>query len=360
MKVAIGLGREAITDWDGVTTWATEAEKLGVDCLWTAEGWAHDAMTPLAYLAAKTERLHLGTSIMQLGTRTPSLVAMTAMTLDAMSGGRFRLGVGSSGPQVIEGWHGIPFARPLARTREIVEIVQQIFRGEILSYEGDFYQLPLRAGGSGEGKALRPGAPQPENVPIYIASLGPKNLRMTGEMADGWLGGSFMPEYADLFLDPIREGARAAGRSIDEIDLQVGGAVWFTDDVDEAVRTLKPGLAFSIGAMGSRQHNFYNDAYRRQGFADEARDVQRLWLSGERDKARARVPDEMVLSSNLIGDRQMIRERLRVYRDAGINTFRAGPRGRTVAERLDTLGRFMEVVREVTEEVDSPAGATHA
>ena len=351
MKVAIGLGREAITDWDEVSTYAIESEKLGVDCIWTAEAWAHDVMTPLAYLAAKTEKIHLGTSIMQLGTRTPALVAMTAMTLDGMSNGRFRLGIGSSGPQVIEGWHGIPFARPLARTREVIDIVQRIFHGETLAYDGEFYQLPLRDGGSGEGKALRPGAPPPKNVPIYIASLGPKNLRMTGELADGWLGGSFLPEHADLFLEPIREGADAAGRSLDDIDLQVGGTIWFTDDVDEAVRTLKPGLAFSIGAMGSRQHNFYNDAYRRQGFADEAREVQRLWLAGERDEARARVPDEMVLGSNLIGDKQMIRERLRVYRDAGINTFRAGPRGSNVTERLETLGRFMEVVDEVTAEV---------
>ncbi len=350
MKVAIGLGREAITDWDEVSTYAIESEKLGVDCIWTAEAWAHDVMTPLAYLAAKTEKIHLGTSIMQLGTRTPALVAMTAMTLDGMSNGRFRLGIGSSGPQVIEGWHGIPFARPLARTREVIDIVQRIFHGETLAYDGEFYQLPLRDGGTGEGKALRPGAPPPKNVPIYIASLGPKNLRMTGEIADGWLGGSFLPEHADLFLDPIREGAEAAGRSLDDIDLQVGGTIWFTDDVDEAVRTLKPGLAFSIGAMGSRQHNFYNDAYRRQGFADEAREVQRLWLAGERDEARARVPDEMVLGSNLIGDKQMIRERLRVYRDAGINTFRAGPRGDTLSDRLDTLGRFMEVVDEVTAE----------
>jgi len=350
MKVAIGLGREAITDWDEVSTYAIESEKLGVDCIWTAEAWAHDVMTPLAYLAAKTEKIHLGTSIMQLGTRTPALVAMTAMTLDSMSSGRFRLGIGSSGPQVIEGWHGIPFARPLARTREVIEIVQRIFHGETLAYDGEFYQLPLLDGGTGEGKALRPGAPPPKNVPIYIASLGPKNLRMTGEMADGWLGGSFMPEHADLFLDPIREGAQAAGRSLDDIDLQVGGTIWFTDDVEEAVKTLKPGLAFSIGAMGSRQHNFYNDAYRRQGFADEAREVQRLWLAGERDEARARVPDEMVLSSSLIGDKQMIRERLRIYRDAGINTFRAGPRGNNIAERLETLGRFMEIVDEVTAE----------
>ena len=358
MKVAVGLGRDAITDWDEVSTFAIESEKLGVDCLWTAEAWAHDVMTPLAYLAAKTEKIHLGTSIMQIGTRTPALVAMTAMTLDSMSNGRFRLGVGSSGPQVIEGWHGIPFARPLARTREVIEIVQRIFNGEKLSYDGEFYQLPLRDGGSGEGKSLIPGAPPPKNVPIYVASLGPKNLRMTGELADGWLGTSFLPDHADLFLDPIREGAEAAGRSFAEMDIQVGGSIWFTDDVEAAAQALKPGLAFTLGAMGSKAHNFYNDAYRRQGWADEALEIQRLWLSGERDAARARVPDEMVLAGNLIGDEDAVRERLRAYRDAGVTTFRAGPRGANVGERLDTLGRFMDIVAAVNAEVAAPAGSS--
>ncbi len=355
MKVAVGLGRDAIIDWDDVSTWAIEAERLGVDCLWTAEAWAHDVMTPLAYLAAKTEKIHLGTSIMQIGTRTPALVAMTAMTLDSMSNGRFRLGVGSSGPQVIEGWHGIPFAKPIARTREVIEIVQRIFNGEKLTYDGEFYQLPLRDGGSGEGKALIPGAAPPKHVPIYVASLGPKNLRMTGEVADGWLGTSFLPEHAGLFLDPIREGAEAAGRSFDEMDIQVGGTVWFTEDREAAAQALKPDLAFSLGAMGSKAHNFYNDAYRRQGWADEALEIQRLWLSGERDAARARVPDEMVLGGNLIGDEDTIRDRLRLYRDAGITTFRAGPRGSNLGERLDTLGRFMDIVAEVSAEVPAPA-----
>lgn len=350
MKISVSFGREAITDWEEASTWAIEVEKLGVDCLWSAEAWAHDVMTPLAYLAAKTEKIHLGTSIMQVGTRTPALVAMTAMSLDTMSNGRFRLGVGSSGPQVIEGWHGVPFAKPLARTREVIEIVQRIFNGERLSYEGEFYQLPLRDGGSGEGKSLISGAPSPKHVPIYIASLGPKNLRMTGEIADGWLGTSFSPEYADLFFDPIREGAEAAGRSFSELDIQVGGTIWFTEDITTAADKLKPNLAFTLGAMGSKAHNFYNDAYRRQGWADEALEIQRLWLSGKRDEARARVPNEMVLAGNLIGDEESIRNRLRQYRDAGVTTFRASPHGVNVGERLETLGRFMDIAAQVTSE----------
>ncbi|MBM3140198.1 MAG: LLM class F420-dependent oxidoreductase [Chloroflexi bacterium] len=353
MKVSVGLHRYAIEDWEETTRLALEAERLGVDSLWTAEAWAHDAATPLAYLAAKTTRLKLGTGIMQVGTRTPALVAMTAMTLDSMSGGRFLLGLGTSGPQVIEGWHGNPFDRPIQRTREIIEICRRIFQGETLAYEGQLYTLPLPGG---EGKALRPGAPPTPNLKIYVASLGPRNLRMTGELADGWLGTSFLPETAETFIGPIREGARAAGRSLAELDLQAGGTVWFTDDPERAAEALKPGLAFSLGAMGSQQHNFYNDAYRRQGFADEAREVQRLWLSGHRDEARRRVPTELVLSTNLIGDEETVRARLRDYRDAGITTFRAGLRGTTLDERLETLGRVIGLVEALNRE-GAPASA---
>jgi len=350
MKVAVGLGRDAITDWEEVATYAVESEALGVDCMWAAEAWSHEVVAPLAFVAAKTEKIDIGTSIMQVGTRTPALIAMTAMTLDSMSNGRFRLGLGSSGPQVIEGWHGVPFRKPVQRTREVVEIVQRIFNGETLAYEGEFHTLPLIEGATGQGKALRSGAPPPKHVPIYIASLGPKNLELTGELADGWLGNYFIPEHVEVFLGPMRRGAEAAGRSVDDIDLQVGGSVRFTDDVDEAVQSEKRRLAFQIGAMGSRSQNFYTDVYARQGFADEAREVQRLWLAGDRDEARARVPDELVLGSNLIGDTQMIRERLRVYRDAGIDTFRAGPYGATVGDRLETVGRLMDLVNEVTSE----------
>jgi F420-dependent oxidoreductase-like protein len=359
MKIAIGLHHNAITDWPTTVAFAQEAERVGVDSLWTAEAWSHDAATPIAYLMAHTERLRFGAGIFQVGTRSPALIAMTAMSLDQMSGGRFMLGLGTSGPQVIEGWHGLPFKKPLKHTREVVEIVRRVMNGETVAYEGEFYHLPLDAdhGGTGEGKALRSGAPPTPNLPIYVASLGPANLRLTGEIADGWLGGSFIPEYADLFLDEIRAGAQAAGRDFKDIDIGVGGTVAFTDDPEKAAEAMKPGLAFSLGAMGSKQHNFYNAAYSRQGWADEAKEVQRLWLSGQRDEARKRVPTELVLQTSLIGDREAVKARLRVYRNAGVTTFRAGAQG-DLRTRLDTLAQLGEVMRELeAEPIGTPVRA---
>lgn len=351
MKIAIGLHHNAITDWPTTIAFAQEAERAGVDSMWTAEAWSHDAATPIAYLMAHTTTLRFGSGIFQVGTRTPALIGMTAMSLDQMSGGRFMLGLGTSGPQVIEGWHGIPFRKPLKQTREVVEVVRRVMNGETVAYEGEFHHLPLDAehGGTGEGKALRSGAPATPHLPIYIASLGPANLRLTGEIADGWLGGSFIPEYADLFLDEIRAGAKAAGRDFKEIDIAVGGTVVFTDDPERAAESLKPGLAFSLGAMGSKQHNFYNAAYSRQGWADEAKEIQRLWLTGQRDEARKRVPTELVLATHLIGDRETVKDRLRVYRDAGVTTFRAGAQG-DLKQRADTLAELGEVMRELEAE----------
>ena len=347
MDVAIGLGRYSITDYDETLSWVLEAERLGVESVWSAEAWEHDGVTPLAYLAAKTERIKFGTGILQVGTRTPALLAMTAMSMHQLSGGRFKLGLGTSGPQVIEGWHGVRFDRPVTRTREIIEIVRKVMRGELLEYSGTLYELPLPGG---EGKAIRSNAPPTPELPIYIASLGPKNLHLTGEIADGWLGTSFAPGSAETFLGPLRAGAEAAGRSLADLDLHAGGTVWFTDDVEEAAKQLRGGLAFSLGAMGSRRHNFYNDAYVRQGYADEAKEIQRLWIEGRRDEARERVPLEMVTDMNLIGTPEMVKQRLREYSEAGITTFRPGLRGETLAERVEALGQLMELVSEVSAE----------
>jgi F420-dependent oxidoreductase-like protein len=341
MRVAISL-RLASEDWEQASAYVVEAERLGVDCLWSAEAWGHDAVTPLAFMAARTSRIRLGTGIMQAGTRTPALVAMTAMSLAAMSHGRFLLGFGVSGPQVIEGWHGIRFERPVQRMREMVEIVRRATRGERLEYKGSVYELPLPGG---EGKALRSAAkPQPD-IPIYLATLSPKSLEMTGEIADGWLGTSFMPEHARVFFDHLEAGARRSGRSLADLDLQAGGVVAFSDDVERLIPPRKPGLAFSLGAMGSRQHNFYNDAFKRAGYRDVALEVQRLWLDGHREEAAGSVPDELVLKTNLLGTAAMVRRRLEAYRDAGVTTLRVEPAGDTLDARLDTLGRLLELVR---------------
>jgi F420-dependent oxidoreductase-like protein len=342
ISVSVGPGPDMIP-------FVQEAERLGVHSVWTAEAWGFDALTPLAYLAAVTSEIKLGSGIVQIGARTPAMVAMSSMTMQALSNGRFILGLGTSGPQVIEGWHGIPFRRPLRRTRETIEIVRQITRGERSGYDGQIYRLPLP---DGAGRSIRSSAP-PAEVPIYIASLGPANLRMTGELADGWVGTSFIPETADVFLEPMREGAESAGRVLADIDLQVPAGVEFTDDPDEAAKRHARGYAFTFGAMGSKDQNFYKNAFSRQGYADVAEEIQALWLDGKRDEAADRVPAELGLKTNLLGTPEMIADRLRVYRDAGITTIRAGLRGSTLDERLLTLGRLMDVVADVNAEASA-------
>lgn len=343
MKVAISIGM-GMEDWEGAAAWVQEAEQLGVDVAWSAETWGHDAATPVAYMAAKTSRIKLGTGIIQVAARTPANIAMISMTLASMSNDRFILGLGASGPQVVEGWHGVPFKGALQRVRETAEIVRIITRGERLTYEGKVFHLPLPGG---EGKALRTSA-KPRDIPIYLATLSPRSLEMTGEIADGWIGTSFIPEHADVFFNSIAAGAERAGRRLTDLDLQANaGVVEFGDDVEKLIAARKPGLAFTLGAMGSRQHNFYNDAYKRAGYADEAVAVQNLWLDGKREEAAARVPDEMVLLTNLIGTEEMVRERLRAHQAAGVTTINVAPAGNNLAERVTTLGRLMALVREL-------------
>lgn len=342
MKVGISVGL-AQDNWEEASKYVVEAERLGVDSVWSAEAWGYDAVTPLAYVAAKTSRIRLGSGIIQAGTRTPALVAMTAMSLASMSKGRFLLGLGVSGPQVIEGWHGIRFARPIQRMRETIEIVRLATSGERLRYSGTVYELPLPGG---EGRALRSGAPAGPRIPIYLATLSPKSLEMTGELADGWLGASFMPEHASIFVDPIAEGAARAGRSLADLDLHAGGTVAF-GDAEQQIPARKPGLAFSLGAMGSRKHNYYNAAFRRAGYEDVAIDVQNLWLEGRRDEAAALVPDELVLKTNLLGDDAMVKERILAYRDAGITTLRVDPQGEDLGQRLTTLEHVLDLARSV-------------
>jgi F420-dependent oxidoreductase-like protein len=344
VSVGFGFGRQ---DWGQAVDFVVEAEKLGVYSAWFAEAWGSDSISPLAYVAARTSKILLGTGIMQAGTRTPALVGMTAGTLSVLTGGRFLLGLGVSGPQVIEGWHGIPYDRPIQRMRETIDIARLVMSGERVGYSGKVYQLPKPGG---EGKSIRSSLGPVDPVPVYLATLGPKSLEITGEIADGWLGTSFMPEHADVFFDHIRRGAQKAGRQIGDIDLQAGGVVSFSDDLGSLIPRRKPGLAFTLGAMGSREHNFYNEAFQRAGYTDLAKEAQRLWLEGDREGAAKLVPDEMVLKTNLLGTDEMVKQRIRAYREAGLNTIRVDPEGNGLAGRLETLGRFMRLLDEVNRE----------
>ena len=343
MKTGIAIGGAASSgDFEPLARFAVEAEKLGVDSAWSAEAWGQDGVSPLAFLAARTTRIRLGTGILQISARAPSMTAMTALTLAALSKNRFVLGLGASGPQVVEGLQGQPFAHPLQRMRETVEIVRMAFRGEKLQYEGEIHRLP-RPGG--EGKALRLAQPPNPGIPIYLATLAPRMLELTGELADGWLGTSFTPDHAEAHLEHIRRGAERAGRSLADLEICVQASVGFADDPEPLIRSRKPYLAFTLGAMGSAKTNFYNAAYRRGGFADAAAEVQRLWLEGKRDEAARRVPDEMVIQSSLIGTEPMVRDRLQIYRKAGVGLIVVTPIGQGATEQLDTLGRAVELVR---------------
>ncbi|HJP52078.1 MAG TPA: LLM class F420-dependent oxidoreductase [Pseudomonadales bacterium] len=344
MKTSISVGGAYYNGegWEELVAFTVEAERLGVDHVWTAEAWGMDAIVPLAYLAAKTEKIHLGTGIVQISSRVPSMIAMTSQSMATVSNNRFILGLGVSGPQVVEGLHGASFAHPLGRLRECLEVVRLGLSGERVQYEGKHYLLP-RPGG--EGKPIRLSQPPMPDLPIYLATLGPKALELTGELADGWLGTSFIPEHADVFLGPMKKGAAKAGRTLDDIDIQIGAAVEIGDDVERMVEERKPGMAFTLGGMGSAKTNFYNDAFRRSGYEDAAVEVQKLWVEGKKTEAIQRVPDEMILKTSLIGTEDMIKERLRGLRDAGVTTIRLGTGGNTWHERRDSFAQSLDLVK---------------
>ncbi|NQV58558.1 MAG: LLM class flavin-dependent oxidoreductase [Alphaproteobacteria bacterium] len=344
MKVSLSIGAYDRVDVLGMVELIQRAEKLGVHYAWSAEAWGGDAVTSLAYLGALTDRIKLGTGIMQISARTPSMTAMTAMSLANLTSGRFILGLGVSGPQVVEGLHGVSYQAPLTRLKETVDIVRLAFRGEKLQYDGRYHTLP-RPGG--EGKALRLDHP-PRDIPIYLATLGPKSLEYTGAVADGWLGTSFSPDHAEAHLDYLRKGAESAGRSLADIDLHASCNVAVGENVEALIDARRPGVAFSMGAMGSEKTNFYNDAFKRAGFTDDALAIQRLWLDGKRQEAADRVPDEMITQFGAIGTPEMVRQRLQTYRDAGINalTLRLDNK-QSLPERIGHLEQVMDLVRNL-------------
>ena len=345
MKLAIEMSGIHPGNLQLTVDWLRHAEKLGCSMAFSAEAWWSDAATPLAFLADKTTTIKLATGIMQTTARTPAMTAMTALTLHDLSGGRFVLGLGASGPQVVEGLHGVKYNPALSRLRDTVNICRMIFRGEKVTYTGKSIQLPLP---DSEGKAIKI-AHEPTDIPIYLATLGPNSLRYTGEVANGWLGTSFSPDHPEAHLDYLREGAEKAGRSLDDIDLCVSTRIEIGDDLETMIDKRRPAVAFNMGGMGSADTNFYNDAFKRAGYEDDARAIQQLWLDGKREEAAQRVPDAMVTEFQVLGPRELIKQRLTKYRDAGITTLKlgldgAGPLG---SARFELLEEIVDITKDI-------------
>jgi F420-dependent oxidoreductase-like protein len=314
---------------------ATEAERLGYDSAWAAEAYGSDAATVLAWLAAQTSSIRLGSAVFQIPARSPAMTAMTAATLDQLSGGRFRLGLGLSGPQVAEGWHGQRYARPLARTRDYLTVVRLALERRRVAYQGETLELPLP---DGPGKALRLTiGPVQERLPIYLGAMGPRNLALAGELADGWLGFLYAPEHAGGFRAHLERGAAAAGRTLDGFDVAPSVQVHVGDDLEAARDVMRPFLALYVGGMGSRERNFYNDQARRYGFEREAKLVQDLYLDGRKQEAAAALPAELIDLVTLCGPAGRVRERLAAMRESGVGTLLAAPSAWTHQERLAQL-----------------------
>jgi F420-dependent oxidoreductase-like protein len=297
---------------------AREAERIGYDSVWVGEAYGSDAATVLGWLAAQTSTIGIGSSVLQMPARSAAMTAMTAATLDGLSAGRMRLGIGSSGPQVSEGWHGVPFAGQLRRTREYVEVVRMALERERVRYDGETITLPLP---DGPGRSLKLTiTPEQERIPIYLAALGPRNVALCGEIADGWIPTLFSPEHAAELRAPLEEGAARAGRPLDGFDVAPMVNVLVTEDLESARDAMRPFLTLYIGGMGSRERNFYVDLVARYGFEAEARKVQELYLDGHREQAAAALPDALIDAVTIAGPAPVVRERLAMFRAAGVDT----------------------------------------
>jgi F420-dependent oxidoreductase-like protein len=321
-----------------------ELEKVGVDIALVAEAYSYDAISQLGYLAAKTSTIELGTGVVPIYVRTPTLLAMTAAGLDYVSDGRFRLGIGTSGPQVIEGFHGVAFDAPLGRTREVIDICRQVWRRERVSYDGRHYQIPLPADrGTGLGKPLKLiNHPIRERIPITIAALGPKNVELTAEIAEGWQPVFFHPEKADeVWGDALRAGFAKRDPALGPLDIMVSASLAIGDDVDNRLAWAKPQLALYLGGMGARGKNFYHNLATRYGFGAAADHIQDLYLAGRKQEAVDAVPDELVRSVSLIGPRGFVKERLAAYSEAGVTTILVHPLG---TDERESVGFVEELV----------------
>jgi len=344
MKLGVHLGYWGLglTSQDQLDV-VLEAERLGYDSVWTAEAYGSDAATILGWLAGQTSTIRLGSAIFQMPGRSAAMTAMTAATLDQLSGGRFILGIGSSGPQVSEGWHGVRFGRQLARTRDYVAVIRMALARRRVEYVGETLELPLP---DGPGKALKLTiAPVQEQIPIFVAAIGPRNTQLAAEIADGIIPTLFSPEHVAVIGDEVRTGVQRAGdgKSVADVEIAPQVQVYVSDDREGARDRMRPFLALYIGGMGSREKNFYNQLVQRYGYEAAAKEIQDLYLAGQKDAAAAAIPDALIDAISLCGPRDHVRERLAAYRDAGVGTLGVTPVAFTRDERLEQLRLVAEL-----------------
>ncbi|GAA3345790.1 LLM class F420-dependent oxidoreductase [Amorphoplanes nipponensis] len=347
MRLGLSLGYQ--TSWTTPAdhlAMAQEADRLGYSVVWAAEAYGSDSPTMLAWIAGQTTAIDVGAAVMQIPARSPAMTAMTAATIDTLSGGRFRLGLGVSGPQVSEGWHGVRFGKPLGRTREYVDIVKLAIARKPVAYDGEHYTLPLP---DGPGKALRLGFHPPrEHIPIYLAAVGPKNLELAGEIADGWLAIFYAPDAAGEYLQHIERGRARGGAGLTGFDVAPTVPVVIGDDIAAGADQVRPYAALYVGGMGSREQNFYNQLAVRMGYADAAKQVQDLYLDRKPREAAAAIPQDFITRTSMVGPKERITERIREYAAAGVGTLSISPYVgdlesgiatlRTVAEAFEASG----------------------
>jgi F420-dependent oxidoreductase-like protein len=324
-------------------------EKAGLDIVFVPEAYTFDAVSQMGYIAARTERLLIASGILQQYSRTPTLTAMTAAGMDYVSDGRFVLGIGASGPQVIEGWHGVPYDAPVGRTREIIEICRRVWRRERLSYDGRYYKVPLPAGqGTGLGKPLKLiNHPVRERIPIVVAALGPKNVEMTAELAEGWEPIFYLPEKAaDVWGEALAAGKAKRDPSLGDLDVVAHTALAIGDDVDGYLELGRPMLALYVGGMGAKGRNFYNDLVRRYGYEAEAELIQDLYLDGKKDEAAAKVPYELLQKTSLIGPLGFVTERIAALAESGVTTLNVTPIAPDHKSRVELIERIKELAAD--------------
>ncbi|PSR69374.1 LLM class F420-dependent oxidoreductase [Nocardia sp. MDA0666] len=343
----IGLGINYAGGFKEVAAEVADLEQAGLDIVFVPEAYSYDAVSGLGYLAAKTERVQLASGILQLYTRTPTLTAMTAAGLDYVSDGRYVLGLGASGPQVIEGFHGVPYDAPIGRTREVVEICRKVWRRERLEYQGKYYTIPLPAErGTGLGKPLKLiNHPVRDRIPVLLAALGPKNVQLAAELAEGWQPIFFLPEKArDVWGEALAAGTAKRDPELGDLDIYAGPALAIGDNVEPLREFVKPHLALYIGGMGAKGKNFYHSLATQYGYGAEADRIQELYLAGKKDEAAKVVPDELVRDISLIGSASFVKERVAAFRAAGVTVLNVVPLAATAGERVKLIEQLRELV----------------